>query len=86
MTDEIIVHNLGEERIPKDTLLGKLFSDFDVDFGSKHFPYKLVLEEKLPEKFYKNRKFSLKVKLVNNAARSSSSISNSNFLLIKASL
>lgn len=48
MEEENFSRSQEEEKKPKDALLGKLFSDFDADFGAKNFPYKLVLEEKLP--------------------------------------
>ena len=57
--------------------MSKLFSDFGCDVGCKVFPFKLILEEKLPERFYKSRKYGIKVKLVSNTSRSSSCIFNS---------
>lgn len=73
-------------KITKDETFQKLFADFGSQFTKNTFKYKISLEENFPSKLFKNRRFSLKLKLVPCAARGNKLIQNCNFFIIQAIL
>ena len=66
-----------KQRICKDEVIQKLFSDLGYEPKEKCFQFKISLDGNFPSKLYKNRKFGLNLKLVPCTARSSKLILNS---------
>lgn len=51
-----------------------------MNYGENSFKYKLSLESNIPNKLYKNRKFTISIKLMPSTARSSKIIINSTYI------
>lgn len=72
-----------KQKICKDEVIQKLFSDLGYGSEEKSFKFKISLDENFPSKLYKNRKFGLNLKLVPSSARSSKLVPNSTNYVIK---